>query len=404
MESLKLEIDLRAYHAELEEELHSILSWWMRLAVDPKGGFVGKIDHDQTTFPESAKGSVLNARILWSFSAGYNHSKRGEYLDHARRAFNYINDHFVDQEFGGVYWTVDAYGRPLSTRKQVYAVAFVIYALAEYSRAAASTEAEELAIRLYHTLEKHSFDPKRTGYFEAFNQDWSEIEDFRLSEKDANEKKTMNTHLHILEAYTNLYRIWKDESLKGQIINLINNFSDFIIRKDNYHLNLFMDEGWVLKSSVISFGHDIEASWLLLEAAEVIEDHEIVRKVKAVAIRMAEAALEGIDEDGGMFYEADPVSGHLNREKHWWVQAEAMVGFFNAWQISNNEVYVHKSLGVWRYVQACLLDKINGEWIWGRDEKGLVMKEEDKAGMWKCPYHNSRACLELIKRSREYLT
>jgi len=391
-------IDLMRYQSELKEELNNILTWWMNFAVDPDGGFVGRIDHDQNVFPESPKGAVLNARILWSFSAGYNSFGGEEYLEHAQRAFNYISRHFVDAEYGGVYWTVNASGQPLNTRKQVYAIAFMIYALAEYSRAAGSIEAEALAIRLYRDLEKHSFDPQQKGYFEAFNRNWSEIGDFRLSEKDANEKKTMNTHLHVLEAYTNLYRSWKDEGLRKQILDLISNFKNYIIRQDNYHLNLFMDQDWTVKSSAISFGHDIEASWLLLEAAEVIEDHEVIQSVADIAVLMARSSLEGIDKDGGMFHESDPNSGHILREKHWWVQSEAMVGFFNAWQISKEERFLHESLRVWDYVKANLLDPLHGEWIWGRDERGQVMISEDKAGMWKCPYHNSRACIELNKR------
>lgn len=394
-------IDLQRYRLELIEELDHILTWWMNSALDPNGGFVGRIDHDQQIYPEAPKGAVLNARILWSFSAGYNSFGNAEYLEHAHRAFHYICNHFVDAEYGGVYWTVDAAGQPLNTRKQVYAISFSIYALAEYFRATGSNRAEMMAIQLYRELEEHSFDSQRTGYFEAFNRDWSQIDDLRLSEKDANEKKTMNTHLHILEAYTNLYKSWKDEGLRKQILSLIDNFKNYIICQNNYHLKLFMDEDWKVKSSTVSFGHDIEASWLLLEAAEVTEDPQVIQSIKDITVRMAYSSLKGIDKDGGMFHEFDPDSGHILREKHWWVQSEAMIGFFNAWQISKDERFLHESLRVWDYVKAYLLDASHGEWVWGRDEHGEVMKTEDKAGMWKCPYHNSRACLELIKRLSE---
>lgn len=394
-------IDLQRYRLELIEELDHILTWWMNSALDPNGGFVGRIDHDQQIYPEAPKGAVLNARILWSFSAGYNSFGNAEYLEHAHRAFHYICNHFVDAEYGGVYWTVDAAGQPMNTRKQVYAISFSIYALAEYFRATGSNRAEMMAIQLYRELEEHSFDSQRTGYFEAFNRDWSQIDDLRLSEKDANEKKTMNTHLHILEAYTNLYKSWKDEGLRKQILSLIDNFKNYIICQNNYHLKLFMDEDWKVKSSTVSFGHDIEASWLLLEAAEVTEDPQVIQSIKDITVRMAYSSLKGIDKDGGMFHEFDPDSGHILREKHWWVQSEAMIGFFNAWQISKDERFLHESLRVWDYVKAYLLDASHGEWVWGRDEHGEVMKTEDKAGMWKCPYHNSRACLELIKRLSE---
>lgn len=391
-------VDLLGYRSELKEELNNILAWWTNFAVDPKGGFWGKIDHDLTVYPTSPKGAVLNARILWSFSAGYSSLGNDKYLEYARRAFDYICTYFIDRKYGGVYWTVDADGQALDTKKQVYAISFVIYALAEYSRASGDLSAQDLAIRLYHDLEENSFDSIGKGYFEAFNCDWSEMKDLRLSEKDANERKTMNTHLHVLEAYTNLYRNWKDEGLKRQISNLIDNFRQHIIRKDNHHLNLFMDDHWYVKSSSISFGHDIEAAWLLLEAAEVIGDPQVIQSVKALSVEMAHAALSGMDKDGGMFYEFDPLDGHMVKEKHWWVQAESMVGFFNAWQLSNDDRYLSESLGVWKYVKSHILDPLHGEWIWGRDENNQIMKTEDKAGMWKCPYHNSRACLELIRR------
>lgn len=404
METPVSKTELSAYRAELGEELQNILLWWMKFATDPRGGFVGRVDHDQNIYYEAPKGAVLNARILWSFSAGYSCFRNDEYLKHADEAYHYIRDHFVDQEFGGVFWTVDADGRPLSTRKQVYAVAFVIYALAEYTHASGSGEAKDLAIRLYRNLEEHSFDSERSGYLEAFNRDWTPVDDLRLSEKDANEKKTMNTHLHVLEAYTALARIWKDQQLKQQILNLVSDFREHIIRRDNHHLNLFMGDDWSVKSSAISFGHDIEASWLLLEAAEVLENDLLIAEVKEICVQMAKSAQEGMDDDGGMLYEFDPASRHFIREKHWWVQAEAMVGFFNAWQVSADDRFIGESIRVWEYVKANILDRSSGEWVWGRDENGHVMKAEDKAGLWKCPYHNSRACLELIKRINSSLS
>jgi mannobiose 2-epimerase len=399
MSSIQLNSLLEVYQKEVKQELHNILDYWLHFSPDTlNGGFVGKIDNDNTRDYSAPKGSVLNARILWSFSAAYNLDTDQKYLLNADRAWRYIASHFVDKEFGGVYWTVNAQGVPLDTKKQVCAIAFTIYALSEYYRASKSDEAKDLAIDLYKLLLERSFDNEKTGYFEAFTRDWREISDLRLSAKDANEKKTMNTHLHVLEAYTTLYRIWKDESLKEQIKILINNFLELIIDVESGHLILFLDENWARKSDTISYGHDIEAAWLLLEAAEVIEEEYLILKVKEASIKMTDAAAEGLESDGSLNYEFEASAQHLIQEKHWWVQAEAMVGFFNAFQLTRKESYLVKSLKVWDFIKDEILDKQNGEWFWGVLPAGNVMGNQDKVGLWKCPYHNSRACMEIIRR------
>jgi len=218
------------------------------------------------------------------------------------------------------------------------------------------------------------------------------------SAKDANEKKTMNTHLHVLEGYTNLYRIWPDKVLGEQIKILLDNFFEHFIDKETHHLALFFDENWNAKGDLVSYGHDIEATWLLLEAAEVIGDEASIKKIKEITTAMADATSTGIDVDGGLWYEYKPAENHLVKEKHWWVQAEAMVGFFNAWQISGDDKYLNISLKNWEFVKTKILDKQNGEWFWGIDENGGVMPGQDKSGIWKCPYHNSRVMLELAGR------
>ena len=390
---------LSNYQQELQTELQNILTYWTKFTPDNhQGGFIGKIDNGNTADYSAPKGSVLNARILWSFSAAYNLKAQTEYLQIAERAYEYIKRYFIDKEHGGVYWTVTHKGQSLDTKKQVYAIAFTIYALSEYFIATQSSEAQELAIQLYHQLEEKAFDQGTTGYFEAFTKTWEEIADLRLSEKDANEKKTMNTHLHVLEAYTTLYKIWENEGLKQQIILLINNFLDHIINTENGHLLLFFDENWNAKSDTVSYGHDIEAAWLLLEAAEVIGEEDLIATIKQVAIKMADAAAAGLDADGSMFYEYEPGHNHLIKEKHWWVQAEAMVGFYNAWELSGDETYLEKSLKIWAFTKKHIIDQQNGEWFWGVLEDGSLMDNQDKVGLWKCPYHNSRACMELIKR------
>lgn len=389
---------LQTLQQGLNNELTAILDYWTEHTVDQEfGGFAGNINNNNQCNKDAVKGVVLNSRILWTFSAAYAQSRVVRYLQMAQRAFQYIQKYFVDKQFGGVYWSVTKDGRPAETRKQIYGLAFCIYGLSEYYKVSKDIAALELALQLYDAIERYSFDNSAGGYFEAFARDWSALDDLRLSEKDDNEKKTMNTHLHIIEAYANLYTITKDDLVKMQIMHLLQLFDNHIINKTTGHLNLFMDENWQVKSSLVSYGHDIEAAWLLQECAEIINEPFYVDQFKKWAIVLANAAAEGLDKDGALWYEYEPASNYLIKEKHWWPQAEAMVGFFNAWQLSGEEKYLDYVFNNWQFIQDHLKDKQNGEWFWGVSEDyGIIQKE--KAGFWKCPYHNGRACIELIKR------
>jgi mannobiose 2-epimerase len=390
---------IKSYKAELTEELENILRYWSdRTPDEQNGGFLGRLDNDSQVIAEAPKGSVLNARILWTFSAAFNQAPNAGYLKMAYRAYDYICQYLIDQEFGGVYWSVDFDRHPLDTKKQVYAIAFTSYAFSEFYIASGDEAAKQKAIDLFYLLVEKAYDPLGTGYFEAFTRNWQSIGDLRLSAKDANEKKTMNTHLHVLEAYSNLYRIWPDKALKQHVEVLLDNFFEHFIDHQTNHLALFFDEDWNSKSGLVSYGHDIEATWLLLEAADVIGDEESGEKLRELSIKMADETIKAVDADGGLWYEYEPAEERLVKEKHWWVQAEAMVGFFNAWQISGDQKYFDHSLAGWEFVKKKILDKANGEWFWGISADGKVMQTEDKVGIWKCPYHNSRACLEIIRR------
>ena len=388
------------YKAELADELQNILRYWSdRTPDEVNGGFFGRLDNDSRVVADAPKGSVLNARILWTFSAAFNHAPNAGYLTTAYRAYDYICLYLVDYEYGGIYWSVDYKGSPLDTKKQVYAIAFTIYAFSEFYLASGDEIVKQKAIDLFYLLVEKAYDPEKTGYFEDYNRDWQPIGDLRLSAKDANEKKTMNTHLHVLEDYNNLYRTWPDKALKQHIELLLDNFFEHFIDHQTNHLALFFDEDWSRRSGLVSYGHDIEATWLLLEAADVIGDEKSGEKIKQLSARIADETIKALDADGGLWYEYEPAGDHLIKEKHWWVQAEAMVGFFNAWQISGDQKYLGRSITNWEFVKKNILDKANGEWFWGVNPNGSIMQKEDKVGIWKCPYHNSRACMEIIKRT-----
>ncbi|MDD3036849.1 MAG: AGE family epimerase/isomerase [Bacteroides sp.] len=385
---------------ELRKELtENILPYWMEQMTDEDhGGFYGRITGNEVLMPDAEKGAVLNARILWTFSAAYRLLRQEEYLATATKAKRYLIDRFYDCNYGGIYWSLDKDGKPLDTKKQIYAIGFAIYGLSEYHRATGDPEALEYAIRLFHDIEEHSFDKNKNGYYEALTREWEEIADMRLSEKDANERKTMNTHLHILEPYTNLYRVWKDEKLEKQLRNLISLFTHKILNKETSHLQLFFNDDWQSKYPIVSYGHDIEASWLLHEAVLVTGDPSLIVATEPIVYKIAEAAAEGLLPGKGMIYEKHLDTKHTDTDFHWWVQAETVVGFFNIYEHWDNEEALHKVSSTWTFIKEQLIDHKHGEWFWSVQANGIINRKDDKAGFWKCPYHNSRMCMEIIER------
>lgn len=395
-----MESDILQLAQKVRKELiDDILPFWIEKMTDAdNGGYYGQITGNNDLITSAPKGGILNARILWTFSAAYRALGKEEYLDAASRARDYIFKFFTDKEFGGIYWSVDYKGNPLDTKKQIYSLAFSIYALSEFYLATNDQESLKMAIDLFHLIEKYSYDPEYGGYFEAYSRDWKLLEDFRLSDKDANEKKTMNTHLHILEAYTNLYRVWKDDHLSKQLRELIGMFFDHIVNHETWHLNLFFDEFWTLKSSDISYGHDIECSWLLYEAAEVLGDPEMIKKAENICINILKASLEGMQPDNSLIYEKK-LNGHTDTQRHWWPQAEAVVGLINGFELTGNQNWLKMADGCFDFILEKLVDKQNGEWHWGVYSDGSINNTDDKAGFWKCPYHNGRMSLEVMRRA-----
>ena len=390
---------LKNLYKELEWEMHdNILPFWMNQAIDlENGGFFGRITYDGTAVKNSPKGSVLNARILWTFSAAYNLTGRDEYLESARRAYGYFSNYFIDKQYGGVVWSVTAEGETENGRKQVYAQAFAIYALSEFHLADRNQEAILQAIDIYNLVEKYAFDDEDNGYIEALSQSWQPLTDLRLSEKDANEPKSMNTHLHLLEAYTVLFAIWKDNDLEKKLFNLIELHKNKIFSDENGHFNLFFDMKWKVKSDHYSYGHDIEGAWLITEAARVLGTKEVIENVNQLAERMAYVTLrEGIAADGSLYNEGE--AGRVtDTDRHWWPQAEAIIGFVNAFEISGNDKFIGAATDVLSFIKS-YMQHPSGEWWWLVDDSYQPDQSQDLAGEWKCPYHNTRCCIEVMKR------
>lgn len=386
--------------AEMKKELtENILPYWINRMYDPAGRFHGRINGEEVLDPSAPVGGIMTARILWTFASAYRVLGRQEYLDMALKAKDILLKHFYDPQFGGTYWSLNADCAPLDTKKQIYAIAFAIYGLAELNRATGDAEALEYAIKLFHAIEDHSYDPQKDGYFEAFTRSWEQIEDMRLSEKDANESKTMNTHLHVIEAYTCLYRVWKDPLLETRLRGLIDIFDKYIL-DTNGHLKLFFDSDWNCGYDIFSYGHDIEASWLLHEAAMVLGDKEKLARIEERLPLIVAAASEGFSPEGGMIYEK--TGEEVDADRHWWVQAEAAVGYFNLWEHFGALEGLENSLHCWEFIKNELVDRQNGEWFWSVRADGSINRDEDKAGFWKCPYHNGRMCLEIIERTSSF--
>lgn len=394
---------LIAFQKRVERELlENILPFWLERSPDREhGGFIGRMSNDLRIDPESPKGLILNTRLLWTFSAVCQYNDDPRFLDMANRAYDYLERFFWDGEHSGAFWSLDRSGTPLDEKKKIYGQAFYIYALSEYYMASDWEEALDRAIELFHLIERHGHDMEYGGYNETCERDWSLAQDSRLSEKDMDEQKSMNNHLHVLEAYTNLFHIWPDETLAHRLKELIRLFQERILDPETGHFHHFFDERWQRKSNTYTFGHDIEGSWLLCEAADVLDDKPLIASVKQTALRLAQTALaEGIDtEYGGLFYEGRAGSV-IDRGKEWWPLAEAVVGFLNAYRLSGDEAFFKAAQNCWTFIEYYIVDKIYGEWYWRVSEDGRPGDGQPKVSEWKGPYHNTRACLETIHRLR----
>jgi cellobiose epimerase len=388
---------------EVEANLtENLLPWWSAKTVDyVNGGFYGRVNFRDSVILDANKGGIMNARILWTYSAAYRVLKDTAYLRLATRAKDYILAHFIDKEYGGAYWSLNSEGEPENTRKQIYTNSFFIYGLSEYARATGDQETLEAAKAIFELFEKHALDKVSNGYFEVFSRDWQRIRDRMIGESSDNDEKTMNTSLHLMEAYANLYRVWPDQRLADRLRNIVEIFLDKIIDKNTYHLINFMDRNWNRTSQVDSYGHDIEASWLLCESATLLGDPQLLKRVEDTSIKMAVAVEVAIQPDGSIIYEKDLATGHVQTSRSWWAQVETIVGYFNAYEISGNEKFLDYAINCWNYTDDHHVDHVKGGWFPDVTETGEVTRT-DKAGHWICPYHNGRMCLEIIERAEKY--
>ncbi|HRV90383.1 MAG TPA: AGE family epimerase/isomerase [Prolixibacteraceae bacterium] len=383
-----------------DELTDNILNYWVTRVYDPRRKmFYGQIGHDEQADPEAPLGCVMVSRIIWTFAAAWHHFPTVLYRNMADEAWRILESHFHDKQHGGYFWEVKPDGTPVDDSKQFYAQSFVIYALAEYARVFDHSASRAKALELFRLLEKHAFDPVNGGYFEAASRDWQGPARDYITPVGERMKKSMNTHLHVLEAYTNLYRIAPREEIGQRIALLLEIFMRHIINPENHHFHMFFDTDWSVQYTAISYGHDIEGTWLLHEAAVVLGDHALMEKLLPMITAMAAAVgREAIDPSGGLYNEAD--KGHIDKDFHWWPQAEAVVGFWNAWQLTGEKQFRKWSEEAWKFIRKYQRDGQHGDWHW-LITPDLKVKPMDKVSPWKCPYHNGRMCMEMMHRLSE---
>ncbi|NQT27050.1 AGE family epimerase/isomerase [candidate division KSB1 bacterium] len=396
---------LKKLKDEITEELITdILPFWMEKTIDKEhGGFIGEMSNDLTIDPDGAKSLVVCSRMLWTYAAAARVLKDEKYLPMAERALDYLMTRFKDSEYDGYFWWLDAKGNPLELDKKVYGQAFTIYALSEHVRATDSQRSLDTAKHLFELIESNAVDKTGLGYYDFCDRDWSVMENFHLGEGEISAAKTYNTHLHILESYTNLLRVWPDEKVASKLKLLIEIHLDKIYNPDNGHMDCFFDKDWNTLSDAVSYGHDVETSWLLFDGAEVLGDETLLKRVRNLAVEMAALNLEqGVDPDGGMFYEENPREV-ADPNKHWWPQAEAVVGFLNAWQLSGDQKFLNACVNSWKFIQNKIIDHEHGEWFWSVTRDGEVNEDQPKVSPWKGPYHNGRMGFEVIERVAKML-
>lgn len=382
--------------SEVKNELENhIIPFWNSLRDDEKGGFYGFMDCNLKLDKNAEKGVILHSRILWFYSNCYLVLKDEKCLENAKHCYDFMVKHCVDRENGGVYWLMNADGTVSDSMKHTYCQAFFVYALSSYYDASGDESALKLAMEIFDTIEDKCTDD--VAYLEAMSADWKLIPNDALSENGLMADKTMNTTLHLLEAYTELYRVHKDERVLGRLKFQLQLFLDKIFYPEDDRLLVFFDREFKVIGDIHSYGHDIEATWLLDRACEVIGDDSLTEKVSAMNKRVVANIAKIAYENNSLNNERE--NEKINKIRVWWVQAEAVVGFLNGYQKYGEEKYLEMAENIWGYIKSELVDKREGgEWHSQIEEDGKPTVKP-VVDPWKCPYHNGRMCLEVLKRS-----
>lgn len=384
---------------ELKEHLiHSIIPFWKELRDEEFGGFYGYLDYNLKLNKRAEKGLILNSRILWFFSSAYKELKEDDLLRYAKHAYEFLNDHGLDQENGGVYWSLTYDGAVLDSTKHTYNQAFAIYALSAYYEVTGKEEALQKALAIYELIENKCKDS--FGYLEAFDPYFNPIQNDKLSDNGVIAHKTMNTLLHILEAYTQLYYVSKDERIKKNIKEIFDKIEGKVFHPIKKRQEVFFDDKMNSILDIHSYGHDIEASWLIDRGLEVINDPVYSKKMGKITSTLVEEVYSKAYEEHSLANEC--ASGKIDTKRIWWVQAEAIVGLYNAYEKEKKQEYLLAVQAIWDFIKSYFIDKRAGsEWLHAVDIQGKAIEGLPIVEPWKCPYHNGRMCLEIIRRMKD---
>ena len=395
----------KLYELALKELTENLLPWWMTKAVDNEnGGWYGEVGNDDVPVAHAPKFITLNARLVWTFSSAYRILGDEQYKVMADRAYDYFIKHFWDDRYNMCHTYVDEFGNPIDSHRFIYGNAFAVYGLSEYARAMDCEEAREYARKLVASLEKYAYDPQYKGYFEALTEECKYNQWLHGVNRLPTDEKTMNTHLHLIEAYTCLLRTEKTNFMQNKVREHLYVMLNKIVDHDIHHYYYFQDRKWAPTSTEISYGHDIEGSWLMMETAEVLGEPEAMRYAQDTCMNMARACYEqGLTEDGAMNSDYDPATGHKSQRLSWWEQNEAVVGFLNAWEVTGDEKFLDASLRCFEFAEEHFVDHEKGGWydVLSLDGKKVLSKQKQNGPT--CPYHNGRMCMEIIERYRKHM-
>lgn len=387
-------MDAKTFYTHLCDDL---IPFWNKMKDNENGGFYGYADKNGIADKNSTKGVILHSRILWFYSSAYQLLKQPELLEMADHVYQFLVNHCYDSRYGGVYWSVNADGSPCDDTKHTYNQGFAIYALSAYYQASGVKNALDLAYTLYHMIEEKCRD--KDGYLEAFSRDFSPVSNDKLSENGVIAERTMNTLLHILECYTELYKADRSSEVGNSIREIMGLFQAKFYDSDRQICKVFLNRDYEPLIDLESFGHDIEASWLIDRGCLVLGDTDCHQEMMPIIHGLAEGAYShAIDQEHyAMFNECE--NGKIDRKRVWWVQAEAVIGFYNAYQNNpQNKEYLHLSEQVWEYIRRYVMDKNSGEWIENIEADNTAKPDQALVHEWKCPYHNGRMCMEMIQR------
>lgn len=370
----------------IQNILESNLNFWSTNVLDNTyGGFYGGLDYEGNNILKHSKGIILNARILWSFAKTTNSLGTDKYAKILKRSYEYIHKHFKDTDVGGVFWELNYKGEPINTKKECIAQAYAILALSEYYKVTKQQEVQNWVISLYHFVERHFYNPTDNSYTNAIKKELEHTNDFT---------KNLGTYLHLLEAYSSLYKIYRNETLKERIENLIEIILDKFLQHDNY-CEMSFDENWKTTTKQISYGHNLEVPCILMDACESIQTKKYQEEILEKLESYSKEVMIQLNALGGIYPSKDIVENKYVKELYWWTQTEGMIAFQKLYKKTANETYLHFVDRLWQLIQHNFLDSKNGEW----HEKLDVNKEpipSNKVGMWKSPYHITRMCMQFI--------